>query len=417
MKIVADENIPLLRDAFGPLGEVVAVPADAIRPALVRDAQALLVRSVTPVGPALLDGSSVRLVATATIGTDHVDREYLARRGIGFASAQSSNARSVAEYVFAALAVLAERGGWRFEEKMLGIVGVGHIGSRVARIAEGIGMTVLRNDPPLARSARGEKTPGVFSAQHPSGPSGKRHLESFRPPAVPHTGDAKFVPIKALADADIVTFHVPLAREGPDATYHMINESLIGRLKRGVILLNTSRGSVAATSALKAALAAGRVGALALDVWENEPNISLELLDAADLATPHIAGYSYDGKVNGTRMILEALCRHFSLARDWDPSPLMPPPHSPRVRLPAGVDRQQAIRYATRAAYDAEADDAHLRAMGAKPADERAAYFGSLRRDYPLRREFPETTVELPRADARVRSALEALGFPVRAAS
>ncbi|MGB2781887.1 MAG: DUF3410 domain-containing protein, partial [Phycisphaerae bacterium] len=242
-------------------------------------------------------------------------------------------------------------------------------------------------------------------------------------------GAPGFVPIQALADADIVTFHVPLAREAPDATYHMINESLIGRLNRGVILLNTSRGSVADTSALKAALAAKRLGGLVLDVWENEPTIDLELLDAADLATPHIAGYSYDGKVNGTRMILEALCRHFSLTRDWDPSPLMPPPHSPRVRLPAGVDRQQAIRYATRAAYDIEADDAHLRAMGAKPADEpcsercsllqgeRAAYFVALRRDYPVRREFPETTVELPRADARVHQALEALGFPVRAAS
>ncbi len=379
MKILADENIPLVADAFGPLGDVRAVAADRITPALLCDAQALLVRSVTPVGRALLEGSAVQFVATATIGTDHVDRAYLARRGIGFASAQGSNARSVAEYVFAALAVLAERGGWRLEEQTLGIVGVGNIGSRVARIAEGLGMTVLLNDPPLAR----------------------------------RTGDPKYVPIEALADADIVTFHVPLAREGPDATYHMINESLMGRLKRGVILLNTSRGSVAETAALKAAHAAGRVGALVLDVWENEPAIDLELLDAADLATPHIAGYSYDGKVNGTRMILEALCRHFGLARDWDPSPLMPPPRMPRVRLPAGVDRQQAIRYATRAAYDIEVDDAHLRAMGGMPAHARAAYFGSLRRDYPLRREFPETTVELPRADARVRSALETLGFSV----
>jgi erythronate-4-phosphate dehydrogenase len=383
MKIVADENIPLLRDAFAPLGDVVAVAADCITPALVRDAQALLVRSVTPVGPALLDGSAVRFVATATIGVDHIDQEYLRQRGIGFSSAQGSNAQSVVEYVFTALAVLAERGGWRFAGKTLGIVGVGNIGSRVARTAKGLGMTVLRNDPPLAR----------------------------------RTGDPKYVPLEALSEADIVTFHVPLTREGPDATYHMIGDSLLNCLKRGVILLNTSRGSVADTEALKTALTAKRLGALVLDVWENEPNIDLELMKAVDIATPHIAGYSYDGKVNGTRMILGALLRQFGLTREWDPSPRMPPPEKPRLRLPPKVDVQQAIRYATCAAYDIEADDARLRAIREKPADGRAAYFKSLRRNYPVRREFPKTTVELESGGPQVRSALETLGFPVETAS
>jgi erythronate-4-phosphate dehydrogenase len=382
MKIVADENIPLLRDAFGSLGEVVAVPADAIRPALLRDAQALLVRSVTPVGAVLLDGSAVRFVATATIGVDHVNQEYLQQRGIAFASAEGSNAQSVAEYVFTALAVLAERGGWRLAGRTLGIVGVGNVGSRVARIAEGLGMTVLANDPPLACE----------------------------------TGDPKYVPIETLFDADIVTFHVPLTREGHDATYHRIGENLLSRLKRSVILLNTSRGSVADTAALKATCAAGRLGALVFDVWENEPNIDLELLKTVDLATPHIAGYSYDGKVNGTRMILEAFCRHFGLQRMWNPSPRMPPPEKPRIRLPAGVDAQQAIRYATRAAYDIEADDARLRAICEKPAEGRNPYFKSLRKNYPVRREFPQMTVELESADTQVQSALETLGFVVEAA-
>ncbi len=382
MRILADENIPLLRDAFGPLGEVVAVHADAIRPALLRDAHALLVRSVTPVGAALLDGSAVRFVATATIGVDHVDQEYLQQHGIFFASAEGSNAHSVAEYVFTALAVLAERGGWRLAGRTLGIVGVGNVGSRVARMAEGLGMTVLRNDPPLAR----------------------------------RTGDPKYVPIEALAEADIVTFHVPLTREGPDATYHMIGESLLSRLRRDVILLNTSRGSVADTAVLKAALGAKRLGGVVLDVWENEPNIDLALLKAVDIATPHIAGYSYDGKVNGTRMILHAFCRHFGLQRMWDPSPLMPPPETPRIRLPVGVDAQQAIRYATRAAFDIEADDTRLRAISEKPAEGRSTYFKSLRKNYPVRREFPETTVELGSASSQVRSALEALGFAVEAA-
>jgi erythronate-4-phosphate dehydrogenase len=383
MKIVADENIPLVGEAFGPMGEVVAVRADAIRPLLVRDAQALLVRSVTPVGPALLDGSAVRFVATATIGVDHVNQEYLQQRGIAFASAEGSNAQSVAEYVFTALAVLAERGGWRFRDKALGIVGVGNVGSRVARMAEGLGMTALRNDPPLACE----------------------------------TGDPKYVPIETLFDADIVTFHVPLTREGPDATYHMIGENLLSRLKRSVILLNTSRGSVADTAVLKAALGAKRLGGVVLDVWENEPNIDLELMNAVDIATPHIAGYSYDGKVNGTRMILHAFCRHFGLQHMWDPSPLMPPPEKPRLRLPPKVDAQQAIRYATRAAYDIEADDARLRAIREKPAEGRSPYFKSLRKNYPVRREFPQTTVELESADTQVRSALKTLGFPIEPAS
>jgi erythronate-4-phosphate dehydrogenase len=378
MKIIADENIPLVGEAFGPMGEVVAVPADAIRPLLVRDAQALLVRSVTPVGPALLDGSAVRFVATATIGVDHIDQEYLRRHGIGFSSAQGSNARSVAEYVFTSLAVLAERGGWRFRDKALGIVGVGNIGSRVARMAEGLGLAVLRNDPPLACE----------------------------------TGDPKYVPIETLFDADIVTFHVPLTREGPDATHHMIGESLLSRLKRSVILLNTSRGSVADTAVLKAALGMKRLGAVVLDVWENEPNIDLELMNAVDIATPHIAGYSYDGKVNGTRMILHAFCRHFGLQRMWDPSPLMPPPARPRVVLPASLSVDEAVTTAIRAAYDIEADDQRMRGIMAQAPEHRADYFKSLRRHYPVRREFPETTVALDAADRAVVKALETLGFP-----
>jgi erythronate-4-phosphate dehydrogenase len=314
---------------------------------------------------------------------DHIDQEYLRRHGIAFASAEGSNAQSVAEYVFTALAVLAERAGWRLAGRTLGIVGVGNVGSRVARIAEGLGLAVLRNDPPLACE----------------------------------TGDPKYVPLETLFDADIVTFHVPLTREGPDATYHMIGENLLRRLRRDVILLNTSRGSVADTAVLKAALGAKRLGGVVLDVWENEPNIDLELMNAVDIATPHIAGYSYDGKVNGTRMILHAFCRHFGLQRMWDPSPLMPPAEKPRLRLPPKVDAQQAIRYATRAAYDIEADDARLRAIREKPAEGRSPYFTSLRKDYPVRREFPQTMVELESADTQVRSALEILGFPVEPAS
>ena len=379
MKIVADANIPLLVEAFGPLGEVVALPADRIAPDVLRSADALLVRSVTRVDESLLARSPVKFVATATIGFDHVDLAYLASRGIALASAQGSNARSVAEYVLAALAVLAKRGGFSMTGQVIGIVGCGNVGGRLALMAEAIGLKVLRNDPPLARK----------------------------------TGDARFLPIEALADADVVTFHVPLERGGPDPTYQMISDALIARLKPGVTLLNTSRGAVAETAALKSAIAAGRLGHVVLDVWEKEPTIDLALLERVDLATPHIAGYSYDGKVNGTRMVLEALCRHFGLRRAWDPSPLMPPPANPRVRLPAELAVDEAIHAATRAAYDIEADDGRLRAIVDEPPEKRGKWFDGLRKNYPVRREFPETTVELAGLNPAVKAVLEALGFTV----
>jgi erythronate-4-phosphate dehydrogenase len=377
MKIVADENIPLLHEAFGPLGEVVALAADAIHPDSVRDADALLVRSVTPVNALLLSGSRVRFVATATIGTDHVDRAYLREHGIGFASAAGSNARSVTEYVFAAMTVLAAMDGFRLADKVLGVVGVGNIGSRVAHLAEALGMTVLRNDPPLARE----------------------------------TDDDTYVPLEDLFEADVVTFHVPLTREGADATHHMIDETLLRRMACGAILINTSRGAVADTGGLKAAAQARHLRAMVIDVWEHEPQIDLDLLEMVDLATPHIAGYSYDGKVNGTRMVLEALCKHFGVERDWDPGPHMPPPRTPRVVLRPGTDPQEAMRQAIVSAYDIQADDERLRGISDLPPSSQGDYFKSLRRDYPVRREFPETTVEVAPEDAETRAALEALRF------
>lgn len=379
MRIVADANIPLLAEAVGPLGEVAALPAERITADAVRDADALLVRSVTKVDEALLAGSRVRFVATATIGFDHIDQAYLAAQGIGFAYAPGSNARSVAEYVLAALFTLAEKDGFRVTDKVLGIVGCGNVGGRLARLAEGIGMRVLRNDPPLARK----------------------------------TGDPKYVPIEALAEADIVTFHVPLERSGPDATYHMINDGRLAALKRGETVLSSSRGRVADSAALKRGVDSGRIGALVLDVWKGEPNIDLDLLGRTRLATPHIAGYSYDGKINGTRMVVEEMCRHFGLRPEWDPTPLMPPPAVPRVRLPGGLTVQQALRRATKAAYDIEADDARLREIAGRPAAERGKYFSSLRKKYPVRREFPSMTVELEAPDAAAEASLKALDFCV----
>jgi erythronate-4-phosphate dehydrogenase len=380
VKILADANIPLLAQAFGPLGDVEALPADRLTAETVRHADALLVRSVTRVDEALLAGSRVQFVATATIGVDHIDQPYLASRGIGFASAAGSNARSVAEYVMTALTVLAERGGYGLRDKALGIVGCGNVGGRLARRAQAAGVRVLQNDPPLAR----------------------------------RTGDPKYLPLEALAQqADVLTFHVPLEREGPDATYHMINAALLGRLKHGATLINSSRGRVTDSAALAEARLSGRLGALVLDVWEGEPDINVALMERTTLASPHIAGYSYDGKVNGTRMVLEALCRHFGLQHPWDPQPLMPPPARPHVRLPAGVTFDRALRLAFAAAYDIEADDRRLREIAHQPADQRGKFFTNLRKNYPVRREFPSHTVEMESSNAEVEQVLKALGFVV----
>jgi erythronate-4-phosphate dehydrogenase len=379
VKIVADANIPLLAEAFSPVGEVVALPADRLTPQAVHDADALLVRSVTTVNETLLAGSRVRFVATATIGVDHIDQAYLAAQRIGFASATGSNARSVAEYVIAAMTVLGERGGYDFRSKVLGIIGCGNVGGRLARMAIGLGMKVLVNDPPLARQ----------------------------------THDPRYLPLEAMAEADIVTFHVPLTREGPDATYQMINARLLGMLKPAAVVFNTSRGGVADPAALAAARDSGRLAAMVLDVWQGEPNIDVAMVRRTAIATPHIAGYSYDGKVNGTRMVLEAFRKHFGIDRTWDPAPLMPPAANPEIELPDGLGIVPALRQVIRAAYDIEADDGRLRAIADQPAEARGRFFTDLRKNYPVRREFPATTVRMEPLDVELEQALGTLSFPV----
>lgn len=358
MRILADPNIPFVREAFGPHGQVVLVPGRQMTAETVRDADALLVRSVTPVNESLLAGSRVQFVGTATIGTDHVDERYLAARGIGFASAAGSNANSVAEYVVVALLELAHRYKFRLRDKTLGVVGVGNVGSRVVRYARALGMRVLENDPPRQAA---EQLPDFVSLD------------------------------RVLAEADIVTVHVPLL----ETTRHMFCRDNLERF----ILINTARGAVVDNRALLKAIDANRVGGAVLDVWENEPNILAELLDVVDLGTPHIAGYSLDGKANGTRMIYEAFCRQFGLPATWRPSL----PAGPRIEasVGSGEDEEDLLRRLLRQVYDICADDAALRAN--------VGGFDKLRAEYRVRREFH--TVEL--VGKRLPAVLGALGFRV----
>jgi erythronate-4-phosphate dehydrogenase len=373
LKIVADPNIPFVKEAFGPLGDVRLVPGRQITAAAVRDADVLLVRSVTPVNAALLDGSKVRFVATATIGVDHIDREYLSQQSIGFASAQGSNANSVAEYMVAAMLSVAADRKFRLRDKTLGVVGVGNVGSRVVRFAEALGMRVLQNDPPRERAER----------------------------------LAQFVSLERVqAEADIITLHVPLTREGEDATFHLFDKERLSALeRRKPVLINTSRGAVIDNQALLKAIDGERLGGVVLDVWENEPHISPELLDVVDIGTPHIAGYSFDGKVNGARMIYEAVCGFFHLEPTW--SPQLPPPPVPRIehRTESAEDDEDALRQVIGRVYDITADDAALR------NDVRT--FDRLRAEYPVRREFFNTELVLRGAGENLRAKLAALGFKI----
>ncbi len=379
MKIIADSNIPFAKEAFCGIGEVETVKAAELSPERLRDCDILLCRSTRRIGAELLEGTNVRFVATATIGTDHFDFDYLQRRGIRFASAPGCNANSVSEYVTSALLVLAEQKERRLRQMTLGVVGVGNVGGRVVKKAEALGMNVLQNDPPLRWLA--------------SGPAKER-----------------FRPIEELMVADVITFHVPLTRQGPDATYHMVSDAFLEQVKPGAILINSSRGAVAETGALHRAIDSGRLAAAVLDVWENEPLIDTDLLAKVAIGTPHIAGHSFDGKVDGTRMVYEAVCDFLGLQPGWDPRTVLPPPDVPRISLDAlRRDHEDVIREAVLTLYDLRRDDAELRKT--PHGEARGEYFSSLRRNYWRRRAFHNTVIDVAGGSSELRARLAGLGF------
>lgn len=380
MRIVADENIPFVREAFEALGEVETMPGRSMTPEALKDVDLLLVRSVTKVNAGLLDGTAVRFVATATIGEDHIDKEYLAGRGIGFSSAPGCNADSVADYITSALLVLAERFSLSLPAMRLGIVGVGNVGSRVLERAKALGITCVLNDPPRARAE----------------------------------GDPLFRPLSEVFDCGLVTLHVPLTQQGEDATHHLADADFFAKMKPGALLINSARGPVVDGNALGEALASGRLKAAVLDVWEGEPTIDPALLDQVAIGTPHIAGYSFDGKVNGTRQIYEAACAFLGEDPTWDPEPLLPEPEVPQVRLDgSSANPLPELHKAVLSVYDLRRDDEALRAIRDVPEAERGAYFDRLRKEYPRRREFKNTRalVEPPSQDLEVR--LQGLRFKV----
>jgi erythronate-4-phosphate dehydrogenase len=383
MKIIADENIPFVAECFSSIGKVETIPGREITPGVIADADVLLVRSITPVGADLLAGSKVRFVGTATIGFDHVDIEYLSQNNIGFASAPGSNANSAAEYVIAALLNIAKHHSIDLEGKSIGIIGVGNVGGRVANKCEALGMKTYLNDPPLQRQ----------------------------------TGNSKYLPIEKLFDCDFITLHTPLTFEGKDKTVHLADEDFVRSLKTGCIFFNASRGGVVDSSALKTAIEESRLQATVFDVWENEPNIDVELLEMVDIGTPHIAGYSLDGKIAGMIMIYKAACEYFGLDAKYDISSFLPVPAIPELKANTqSVSEQDALLGAVEKIYDIKADDVRLRQMLDKSAKERGKYFDSLRRNYPVRREFQNTRIILENPCSGPAEKLAGIGFKVEVA-
>jgi erythronate-4-phosphate dehydrogenase len=376
LKIIADENIRYVSEAFTTMGEVTLRPCREICASDVHDAEILLVRSVTQVNEALLSGSSIRFVATATIGEDHIDRGYLDRKEIGFSSAPGCNANSVGEYIVAALLHLAEKYDFKLADKSIGVIGVGNVGSNVAKKAAAMGMNVVLNDPPLAAA----------------------------------TADAKYRPLDEILACDIVTTHVPITSEGPFPTHHLVDTDFLGKLAPGSLVINSARGPVVDNTALLSHLASGHIRGAVLDVWEGEPDINLALLGAVDIATPHIAGYSFDGKVKGTVQIYEAACHFQGITPSWSPEPLLPAPEHPELSLNGGHDDLKRL---VETVYPILEDDARMRGIAGEAAGQRAAHFDMLRKTYPRRREFYNTRVLSDGACSSIRDIIHGVGFLV----
>lgn len=380
MKIVADANIPFVEECFSSVGDVTVMSGREMTASALAEADALLVRSITQVNAELLSGTPVKFVGTATIGFDHLDLDYLHANHIGFASAPGSNANSAAEYVIAALLEIGRRHGIELQGRSIGVVGVGNVGSRVVKKCLALGMRVLRNDPPLQRQ----------------------------------TGDPTYVPLRDLRDCDFITFHTPLTRDGVDQTFHLADAEFFSSLKEGAVLVNASRGAVVDSVALKQAIAEKRLKAVALDVWEGEPNIELELLQMVDLGSPHIAGYSFDGKIAGLTMIYKAFCEHFGLPVKCDTSTFLPEPDVPFVEIETGDRSDEAvIADVVESVYNINRDDKNLRDIAGEELSMRRAFFDALRKNYPVRREFQNTTVVLDESRGSVIRKLLGIGFKV----
>lgn len=376
MKIVADENIPLINEFFGRLGKVVTVSGRHMTAADVCDADALIVRSVTKVNSQLLDGSKVKFVGTCTIGVDHLDQAYLDGHGITWSSAPGCNANSVVEYVYSALSHL----NINWLGLRVGIIGRGNVGGLLYKRLKAQGVDVVCYDP---------------------------HLDYALNPDL--------VSLEAVLACDVVSMHTPLVKSGVHPSFHLLGVDELRRLKTGAVLLNAGRGAVINNQALLQVLNERPDLRVVLDVWEPEPDISLALLDKVELGTPHIAGYSYDGKLNGTEMIYQACCRAFGIAPQASLQSLVPPLDNNQLLIHTQSDTWANTRTLIKQVYDIAADDARLRELAAQARAGKADFglgFDNLRKFYPARREFHNYRIDNA-SETNLKAWLQVLGFHV----
>ncbi len=374
MKIVADDKIPFLKGVLEQYAEVVYLPGDLITKSILQDADALLTRSITQCNADLLTNTSVKFIASATIGNDHIDKDFCKKSNITWTTAKGCNASAVEQYFTAGLLALADKYQIDLSGKTIGIIGVGHIGKRVQKVSQLLGLKVLLNDPPRERV---------------EGPDGFSTLD------------------KIQENADIISLHTTLNFGGEDKTFHLIDQAFFEGLKKPIILINTSRGAVVDSLSLKNAIAEGKVKHTLLDVWEGEPEIDIELLEKIDIATPHIAGYSLSGKFTGTAIIVQAVGLFFNLGlENWKPSDKPNDKLGKIVLDSRGKNKQQILSDAVRQVYHIMDDDKMFRSAPEQ--------FELLRRKYNFRKEFSEFEVITHHCPFEIKNNLERLGFIIK---
>ncbi len=379
MRILCDTIMPLGRTLFSTLGTVTLVDGSRLSPAVVKDADMLMVRD-TPMNAALLEGSSIRFIGTAVTGTDHMDKDWLDDQGIRWIHAPRANGESVADYCTAALLEYAHMRHRVLEGATVALIGVGWIGSMMRARCEALGMRVLCCDPPRQDNP------------HDMGTAGFRTLEEILP------------------EADYIIPFVPQTKDGAHPTYHMFNAQTLALAKYGAVFVNMARGGICDTAALIVALREGQISDAIIDVWENEPDFSTELADLAFLATPHLAGHSYEGKVNGTIAVYHAACAY--LGRQPSLKPILPPPVVPRMTIDArGKTDEEVLWFLTQKLSMIVADHLNFLELIHLPQNSRIRRFSSQRRTYPYRRQFCATTVELQHGSPVLAAKVKALGF------
>ena len=372
MKIVVDENISFGKEAFENFGEVELIHGRKITNESLKNADALIVRSITNVNKKLLENTQVKFVGTATIGTDHIDKEYLLKNNIRFAYAPGCNSFAVTEYVYSAITYLVNKYKLELDKMSIGIIGYGNIGTKVASVAKAMGIKTIINDPPLQRINNYEN----------------------------------FSSLEEALKCDIITFHVPLNLDGIDKTVHLLNRENISLIKENAILINASRGPVVDNTMLEEKLSKDKNIFAVLDVWENEPDYSLDLMKYVEIGTPHIAGYSLEGKVNGTTMIYEQLCDFLNMKPTWKPK--MPEVKDNIIDLMGEKKNIEILSTIFEKSYRIKEDDDLMRKALKFSKEEKIKYFDSLRKNYRLRRELINYTAQIDASNRKIKKLLNA---------